>query len=93
MGLKLGFHFSFAGWRARERADFVFGGLILVVFLAIFLFAWEGFILYRESFQKRILSAPVISELLISSKDLDEVLQMIDERADKFNEILEGLPR
>lgn len=86
--MKLRFGFSFRAWQAYDRANFIFGAIVAVVFLAIMLFVWEGYILYRESLQKRSSPAPIVSELVISSKDLNDILLTIDERADKFNDNL-----
>ena len=85
---KLDFNFIFAAWRKRDRADLIFGGIIFVFLCAVLFFVWEGFILYKESFQKRILLTPVISEPLISPKDLEDTLRMVGERKGKFSEIL-----
>lgn len=88
MKLKFGFNFNFASWRAKDRADLIFDGIIIVFFGAALFFIWEGSILYKESFQKRAPPTPITSEPDISSKDIDDVLQMVDERASKFNDIL-----
>lgn len=81
--------FNFADWPKRERGDFIFWGIIIVVSLAMLLFLGEGYILYQESFQKKIPISPVVSVPPFSSQELDEIIKVIDERQGKFNEVLE----
>ena len=90
MKLLFGIKFNFADWQKRDREDFIFGGIVMVLSFAILLFLWEGFILYKESFQKKIPISPVVSAPPISSQELDETIKAIDERKAKFKKILES---
>lgn len=82
--------FNFADWRKRDRGDFLFWGIVIVVSFAVLLFLWEGYILYQESFQKKIPVSPVIAAPPFFNQELDETIKAIDERKDKFKKILES---
>lgn len=82
--------FNFADWLKRDRGDFLFWGIVAVVSFAALLFLWEGYILYQESFQKKIPISPVVSAPPISNQELDETLKAVDERKAKFKKILES---
>ncbi len=86
---KFGLKFNFTDWKKRDRDVFIFWGIVIVLSFAFLLFLWEGYILYQESFQKKIEISPVVVAPPISSQELDDTLKAIDERKAKFKEILE----
>jgi len=71
--------------------NLIFWGVIFLIVLFIALLMLDGYIFYSSVIGKReiaVISEPPASSL--SPKELDEVINLLDERQKKFEKILEG---
>lgn len=72
------------------KQDALVYGTIVIIILAAALMVWDAQIFYSTVIKKnRLLSHPETQSLIISQEDVDEIIQLLDLRQQKFQEILE----
>lgn len=71
-----------------KRDDVVFGGVVAAFFLFLFLLGFAAYLFYSTVMVEREELAGVVRGEIIQGKDIDEVVKILDERAQKSEEIL-----
>jgi hypothetical protein len=74
-----------------SRQEFLLWGTIAVFVLFFALTAWDGYLFYSVLVKERVKRADITSSSdIIKVKDIDTVIQLLDERQKKFEEILKS---
>ena len=70
------------------RQEFLLWGTVAVFVLLLTLIAWDGYLFYSTVFKERARGAGVTSREVINAEEIDEVIKLLDEREERFEEIL-----
>lgn len=76
-----------AASRLRER-DVIFYAAVSVAVLLAVLLVFDGYFFFAVAGREYAPPAPVPSGILLSDKEIDGVIRLLDERAEKFNAIM-----
>lgn len=71
-----------------KRDDVVFGGVVTAFLLFLFLLGFAVYLFYSTVVVRREQLVGVMRGEIIQEKDIDEVVEILDERAQKSEEIL-----
>lgn len=72
---------------SEKMDDVLVFGSITLLFLLIFVSLWDDYIFYKVNYKDRINITATASKK-ITDQDIDRVIQLLDMRQEKYNELL-----
>lgn len=74
--------------RGPARTDVMFGGMIFLIGTFLLLLAVDGYLFYQVRIRERAPPAPVQDAVMLLPREIDEVIRLLDQRAQEFQALL-----
>ena len=71
-----------------SREEYILWSAVTFVVAAVALLGYDAYIFYQDIIERAAGLPPATARSKFSERDIDEVIMLLDERKEKFNEIL-----
>lgn len=80
-------------FRGLSREEILVWGTVTILFFLVAIILWDGYLFYHTTIRKRVPGALVKKAVTLSPEEIEEVVNLLDERKQKFDELLAKPPK